>query len=182
MENRVFKGPAARREQSLWKERTLVWLETRRRREGEGGAGREGVRLRGLHFYTEGNAKAWTRLSLSLTDWISLVLMDRPPLFGWGQEPGTMTGGGGEGWYHQDTGGFKREAGLCQEKSPRLHNFACGLCIPQTITNKQKLCMGVLSVSHDCTRKGIRNTGCPVYGLSSKCLLRGLTKWCQQTI
>lgn len=60
MENRVFKGPAAKREQSLWKGRTLVWLETRQRREGEGRAGSKGVRLRGLHFYTEGNAKGWT--------------------------------------------------------------------------------------------------------------------------
>lgn len=42
MENRVFKGPAAKREQSLWKERTLVWLETRQRREGERAARESG--------------------------------------------------------------------------------------------------------------------------------------------
>lgn len=76
----------------------------------------------------------------------------------------------------------KERQACVKKKSPQLHNFARGLCIPQTITNKQKLCMGVFSVSHDCTCNGIRNTGCLVYGLSSKCLLRGLTKWGQQTI
>lgn len=37
VENRMFKGPAARGEQYLKKERALVWLDTGQQGEGESG-------------------------------------------------------------------------------------------------------------------------------------------------
>lgn len=47
---RSFKSPAARREQCLRKDATLMWLETGQRGKGEGGGARWGVTLRALYF------------------------------------------------------------------------------------------------------------------------------------
>lgn len=55
------QSPAARREQYLRKERTLVCLDMGQRQESEGGGANRGVMPRGLYFYTEGNGKGWKR-------------------------------------------------------------------------------------------------------------------------
>lgn len=128
----MFKSPAARREQCLRKDRTLVWLEAGRSREVrvEGQAGvmlRSGFVLlsllgalgRGGRNYacnlgTGSYSRQWVALSHCSGNRSQVLNCGA-----WGQVTRC----------HQDRGRLKGEGGPGPERPPPLRKVACGLCV-----------------------------------------------------